>query len=537
MSILHKISSNWKSGLTVAMVSIPLSISLAVASNTTPIAGIITAIWAGFIASIFGGSNYNIIGPTGALSGILALHAITYGASTLPTIAIISGFIVLLAYVLHLEKFLYFISASTVHGFTLGVACMISISQINAILGLHNLPAHRTIFENLQETYVNLNLYSEPTVILFFIFLAVLFLLRMHIPSFPNIMIITPIGILIGYLTSHSLLPFSLFIVRTKFGHITPLLYEPITLTFNHATLQTSCIVALIALLETMISARIADNITKTKHHQHKEILGLGLANIVSGIMGGIPATAALARTSLNIKAGACNKMSATINSIGMAILSLIFLSYFEYLPLAVIAAILVYVSICMIDVYHFQKLYMLDKHNFIVALVVAAITLYQDPTMGIISGVALSSILLLHALSKEQFELNHNINQIKADIVSSKMAAEIFFYSFKGELTFINSQAHIAHFEDDLNSYTTVILRFKDVTFIDFDGVEAISYIINLLHAAHKKIIITSINPLILSMLKHSHHVLDLEKEGLVFKNTTQALQYLAQDQSDYHK
>ena len=533
MSILHKISNNWKSGLTVAFVSIPLSISLAVASQTSPIAGIITAIWAGLIASLFGGSNYNIIVPTGALSGVLALHAMTHGASTLPTIAITSGFFILIAYILHLEKYLYFVSASTIHGFILGVACMIILGQLNAILGLHALPTHQTILENLYETYKHLNDFSPITLLIFCICIAMLFLLTKYVPYIPNVIILSPIGILIGYLTTYGVIPLSLVTLQTKFGHITPMLHQPINIALNHATLSTSLVVALIALLETMISARIADNITHTKHNKQREILGLGLANIASGLMGGIPATGGLARTSLNIKAGAHNKMSATINSIGIAILSLLFLAYFEYLPLVVIAAILFYISIRMIDTYHLEKLYILDKHNFLVALAVAAITIYHDPTMGIVCGIALSSIILLNSLSKEQFELDHHTSTSKSDILIPKIAPEIFFYSFKGELTFINSQSHIAHFEDNLDQYTTILLRLKDVTFIDFDGVEAINNIINLMHDAHRKVILTSINPLIFSILKHSHLVLNLEKQGLIFKNTTQALQYLSEHTS----
>lgn len=534
MSILHKIATNWKSGLTVAFVSLPVSISLAVASQTSPIAGIITAIWAGLVASLFGGSNYNIIVPTGALSGVLALHAIAHGSSTLPTVAIISGIFILIAYILHLEKFLYFVSASTIHGFILGVACMIILGQVNAILGINNVPIHQTILENLVETYHHLHESSFLTIIIFCICIAILFILAKYIQFIPNVIILSPIGILLGYLTTHEILPFSLVTLQTKFGHITPMLYQPIHIQLTHATLSTGLVVALIALLETMISARIADNITHTKHNKQKEILGIGLANMVSGLMGGIPATGGLARTSLNIKAGATNKISATINSIGVAVLSLLFLRYFEYLPLVVIAAILVHISIRMIDIYHFEKLYILDKHNFWVALAVAAITIYHDPTMGIICGIALSSIILLNSLSKEQFELDHHTSKIKSDIPIPKIAPNIFFYSLKGELTFINCQAHIAHFEENLDQYTTVILRLKDVTFIDFDGVEAIGYIINLMHHAHKKVILTSINSLIFSMLKHSHHIINLEKQGLIFKNTTQALQYCAQNSSE---
>jgi SulP family sulfate permease len=120
--ILQNIKNNFKSGITVALISIPLSISLAVASNASPLIGIITAIWAGLFAAVFGGSNFNIVGPTGALSGIIATYVILHGIGGLPVLAVITGLIILAAYFLKLERYLVLIPSSVIHGFTLGVA-------------------------------------------------------------------------------------------------------------------------------------------------------------------------------------------------------------------------------------------------------------------------------------------------------------------------------------------------------------------------------------------------------------------------------
>ncbi len=140
--IKKKIKENWKSGLTVSVVSIPLSISLAVAAGATPLMGVITAIWAGIAASLIGGSNFNIVGPTGALSGILVVYAVKYGVGILPLLAIIAGIMTLIVYVLRWERYIVFIPSSVVHGFTLGVAFIIGLGQVNFALGLKNLPAH-----------------------------------------------------------------------------------------------------------------------------------------------------------------------------------------------------------------------------------------------------------------------------------------------------------------------------------------------------------------------------------------------------------
>ena len=122
-----QIKKNWQSGLTVALISIPLSLSLAIASGATPLQGILTAIWAGFIYAFFAGSRYNVVGPAGALSGILALYAFSHGAAALPMLAIVTGVLIYGAYLLRLERYLVFVPASSLHGFTLGVALTIGL--------------------------------------------------------------------------------------------------------------------------------------------------------------------------------------------------------------------------------------------------------------------------------------------------------------------------------------------------------------------------------------------------------------------------
>jgi SulP family sulfate permease len=135
----------------------------------------------------------------------------------------------------------------------------------------------------------------------------------------------------------------------------------------SKASLITALVVALVAIIETMLSAKIADGITHTRHNSHKEMLGLGLANIVSGLMGGIPATAALARTALNIKTGATSNMSATLSSIFMMVISLASFAWFAFMPMAVIAAILVYVAINMVERKHYDRLFRYDKTTFFI--------------------------------------------------------------------------------------------------------------------------------------------------------------------------
>lgn len=520
-NLRKRLTQNWPSGLSVALVSIPLSVSLAVASQAQPVVGIITAIWAGLIAAISGGSNYNIIGPTGALSGILAMYAIAHGAETLPTVAIVSGLLILLAHRLHFEKYLIFVPASTVHGFTLGVAGIIILSQLNSALGLNNLPLHAHLIANTRETLLHLTQFSGLTFTIFLSSLSFLLITTKLAPKIPGVIFLTPIGIGLGYLTTANYLPYTLPTLQTKFGTITPSLGLKIHFSWDPQIISVSLVVAFIALLETMISARIADSLTKTKHHRRQEIIGLGLANLASGIMGGIPATAALARTALNIKAGATNKTSAIISSIGIALISLLFLSWFKFMPLAVIAAILVYIALRMIDLHHFQRLYSLDRPSFYVALFAAVITIYLDPTMGILCGITLASFTVLDKLSQGHFEL------ITGHKDHFDVPENTLIYSFKGQLVYINTEAHLARFEN-LQPYQTIILRLRTVFFIDVDGLEALDQIISLIQAKGENVLITEACNSILPALQDSPHFVALQKQGLVFPSITAALNYL---------
>lgn len=262
--ILKHLRENWKAGLAVALVSIPLSISLAVASGTTPTVGIITAIWAGFVASLFGGSNFNIIGPTGALSGIIATYAFANGASSLAQLTIITGIFIFIAYLLKLEHYLIFIPSSVIHGFTLGVACIIGLNQLNYALGLKNITQHEHLFSNILESCKHWSEISWVTFAIFIIFFVILMLLRWLTPKIPGTILLAPAGILLGLLSKATFFTVPLETLGDKFSDMSFKLFVFPDFAWHSGLIQTAAIVALIAILETMLSAKIADGMTHT---------------------------------------------------------------------------------------------------------------------------------------------------------------------------------------------------------------------------------------------------------------------------------
>lgn len=542
-SSLSLFNYNWKSGLTVSLVAIPLSISLAVAAGATPTQGIVTAIWAGLVAGILGGSNYNIVGPTGALSGLLAVFAFTYGAASLPLLAVLVGAIILVAWFFRLERYLIFIPANTIQGFTLGVACVIAFNQFNFAFGLSNLPKHETFFNNLLESVRHIGQSSPSAVIIFAIFAVLILVLDRFwkslksVPYMPATALLTPIGILLGYLSVTHKIPLVLNTLGSQYSDLTPKFFLPFSFAsgVNKEILITALTVALIAILETMLSAKIADGMTKTRHHKKKEMFALGLANIASGAMGGIPATAALARTSLNIRSGATHKTSAAFSAIFVGVISLFLLPYFSYIPLPIIAAILFVVAMRMVEQEHFKRMWRIDKKSFALAILVAGITIVIDPITGILVGVAVSLFVFLDTLSRGQFDLvindvnrkiAHKLSGHKIDKITKD--SHTLVYSIKGHLTYIDSQAHLARFESSLDGYKNIVLRLRELYFIDLDGVDAFGEIMEEIEKKEGRVYITGANDIIVHNLRQSHKFCELEKLGRVFPRTTDALKAL---------
>lgn len=537
--LTSKIKLNWKAGLTVSLVSIPLSVSLAIAAGSTPVAGIITAIWAGFFAALLGGSDFNIVGPTGALSGVLAMYAFLHGPESLAMLAIASGVVILIAWLLKLERYLIFIPANTIHGFTLGVAFIIGMNQLNFALGLSKLPGHEKFIDNVIESFRHISQASPTAFIVFLLFFIGIFItekyrskisLLSHIPATP---LFAVLGILLGYLSTNKIIPFTVSTLASKYPNLTPKLFAipHFNVAFDNSFVVACITVSLIAIIETMLSARIADSMTKTKHNKRKEMLGLGIANIASGIAGGIPATAALARTSLNVKSGATHKTSGLINAVSVAVISLFLLPYFTYIPLPVIAAILVTVAVRMIGHEHFVRMYQIDKKSFFMSLLVAFVTIYVDPIIGILIGASISLFLFLENLSHGQFDLIINdVNKKIVGHVSGKRIDSInkkshtIVYSIRGHFTYLDSQSHVSRFDTD-HQYTNVILRLRELYFIDMDGVDAFEEIVEMLERRKINVYVTGANELVMHMLLKSKHFVKLQNEDKVFMHTSDAL------------
>ncbi len=533
-SFFSTLKLNWKAGLAVALVSVPLSIAISIASGASPVPGIITAVWAGLIASIFASSNYNIMGPAGALTAILAAASLQFGPAALPSIAVIAGVFILGAWALRLDRYISYIPSSVIHGFTLSVAIVIALSQLNFALGLTGLTKHAHFADNIRETFNNIHL-ANPTTVGFFLFaLIAMFVLVRVLPKVPGAIIIAPIAILLGYLGQKGLIPLDLILLKDVYPNLSLSIFSIPKFTFSNALILPSLTVALVSILETELSAKIADTMTRTKHDQRKEIFGLGLANIGSGFFGGLPASGVFVRTALNVRSHATSRMSQGLNGLIVAVISLAVLGLFSYIPMAGISAILVFAAVRMVEIPFFKKLFAFDRTAFLVAMVVTGISVYQDAMVGILAGTVMSLIILIERMSKGQFELVVNkdqkiINRIIGEDTSKHIEipkdAHVCVYSIKGHLTYTNAFRHLARMRNTLMRSQTAVIRLRELAYVDVDGIEALDEIFHDLTKGGVRVIVTGVNTHIARQLKHSHVFMKISERGDVFDRSYQAL------------
>lgn len=537
-----KILQNWKSWITVSIVSIPLALALAISSGATPTQGIITAFWAGLIWGLLWSSNYNIIGPTGALAWILMAYAFTHWAEILPIIAILSWILIGIAYIFKFDKYIIFIPQSVIHGFTLGVALIIGLWQLDSILGMNNIEKTDhfitnviTILKNIEQT--NWIIFGS-----FLVSIAFIFIWNKKVPKIPGAAVVAFIGII--FMFSVQYLDYSLDVVTIwdKYPSIHATLFEnPFSQLQLNIFLQKdlwiiSIATAVISILETLISWQIANLMTQTKFKRNREILGLSVANIGSWIFGWIPATAALARTALNIKSGANHRTSAVINAIFIGIISIFFINYFKLIPMFIIASILVVVAINMVEKKHFIHLINNEKTSFFISIFVALIVIIEDPIVGIIIGSVVALLIFVNKVSYGQTEiLVWKDGKLKESVLKNEFMkkdyidSDIIIYKISGTLTYINMPAHLDAV-DKIKDNKYVIISLRHAFYADIDGVGYLWEIIEVLKKNNNNhVMLSGINNEIKKKIVHQNFYKKKLLENKIYKRTSDALEELS--------
>ncbi len=386
-------------GLTVAIVALPLSMALAVASNTTPDRGLYTAIVAGFLISALGGCRFQIGGPTGAFVVVVFNVIATHGYDGLVLATLMAGIMLMLAGFAKLGTFVKYVPTPVVTGFTSGIALIILTSQVAEVFGLH-LDKNPSEFIEKRVAYAAaLDTIQPATFAVAMASLAAIIGCRLWRPQWPMFLIAIGVGALAVWALS---LPVTT--IGTRFGALPSSLPMPqlpeITLMRVRELLPSAFTIAFLAGVESLLSAVVADGMTGRRHRSNSELVAQGAANIGSALFGGIPATGAIARTATNIRAGAYSPVAGIAHALFILLFLLLLAPVASFIPLASLGAVLVVVAWNMAEVKNFRHLLKAPPADRAVLLTTFVLTLITDLTTAIEVGVVLAALFFMHRMA-----------------------------------------------------------------------------------------------------------------------------------------
>ena len=517
-------------GIIVGIVALPLAIAFAIASGVPPEKGIITAIVAGFLISTFGGSRVQIGGPTGAF--IIIVYGIiqNYGITGLTVATIMAGFILIIMGFARLGALIKFIPYPVVVGFTSGIALLIFSTQIKDFFGL-------TIDEVPSEFFDKWITYYDSINSINYYVLGIALLSLAIILYWPKITRRIP-GSLIAIIVSTLLVMFFNLPVDTigsKFGEISSELPKfqmvEINLDLIRNLIVPATVIALLAAIESLLSAVVADGMIGGKHRSNMELIAQGIANIITPLFGGIPATGAIARTATNIKNGGRTPVAGIIHSLTLLIIMIFFGKYAKLIPLATLAAILIMVSYNMSEWKSFRSLLKSPKSDIVVLLTTFFLTVVFDLTIAIEIGMILAVLLFMKRMAEVS-----NVSVITREIKDEDEKPDVNAIDKKQipdgvEVFEINGPFFFGaakKFKDQMQSIEKPpqvrIIRMRNVPAIDATGLQTIKDFYNDALKTNIHIILSGVHTQPLNAMKQAG-ILDLVGDANVFNNIDEAL------------
>ena len=387
--------------LTVAIVALPLSMAIAIASGVTPERGLYTSIVGGFVVSALGGSRFQIGGPAGAFIVLVAATVARHGFEGLLVATFLSGAIMLGVGLLRLGAFIKYIPYPVTVAFTLGIAIIIFAGEVVDLLGLKlSGPEPGPIVPKFIALYGALPTVNPGAVSIALLSIAVMVLLRRYRPHWPAYLIAVAIGSVLAWL-----LHLPVETIGSRFGgipggvplpHLPPLSPERIV-----EMLPSALSFALLGSIESLLSAVVADSMTGRRHRSNCELVAQGAANIACSFFGGICVTGTIARTATNVRAGARGPISGMLHSLFVLLFILVAAPLARFIPLATLAAVLAVVAWNMAEKHEFATLFRASLGDAIVLVTTLGLVVFPDLSQGIIAGFAISVLLFLHRMAK----------------------------------------------------------------------------------------------------------------------------------------
>jgi sulfate permease, SulP family len=515
------------SGVTVGLVALPLAMAFAISSGVSPQAGIYCAIVTGFLISALGGSNFQIGGPTGAFVVVVAGIIAKYGIDGLFMSTMMAGVILVLLGATGLGSTVKFIPQPVVVGFTNGIAVVIASTQIRDLFGLQMASVPSEFLPKVRALLAAASTWSPLATALGLGAVAFLIVWRRMGSRIPGYIIV-----LFAATAVTALAGLQVETIGSRFGGIAGTL-PTIAMPKFHANLILTLLspaltIAMLGAVESLMSAVVADRLGGDRHNPNVELIAQGIANIASPLVGGLPATGALARTATNIRSGARTPVSGITHAITLLVVLLVAAPLARYVPLAALAGILMMVAYQMGEWAEIPQLLKLSKGDITVWLVTFALTVFADLTVAVETGMILAMLMFIRKVSRTT-----SVSVADADdaeegrlhVLHDKHVPEyVTVYRVYGPLLFGTTESLLT-VTDNLHALPMiVIVKLRHVTAMDATGLRALEDLANRLHKSGRELIVCGAQPQPAALLASAEFHQHIGSEN-VCANTSAAL------------
>ena len=501
-------------GLTVGIIALPLAIGFGIASGVTPQQGLWTGIVAGLAVALLGGSRFQIAGPTGAFVPVLFSIVAEHGYGGLAVAAMMAGVMLIVVGALKMGRLLKFFPYPVVAGFTSGIAVIIFCGQLNEFLGLGlKMPEHAP--QQIAALVTNLRAVNWHALAIGALTLAIIY-------AWPRLTKRIPASIIAVVVTAATVhfLQWPVATIGGKFGGIPsgfPGLHFPVvSLDAMRALMGPAFTIAALGAIESLLSAMVADGMADTRHDPNQELIGQGIANILSPLVGGIAATGAIARTAANIRNGARTPVSAIVHSLMLLFVALIAAPLASYIPLAALSAILLAVAVRMAEAHTFIELWRGPRADFAVMATAFSLTVIFDLTIGVGAGMLMAVVLFLRQMesishirlvTQESEPESAGANSLRGKSIPEG----VVLYRMEGPLFFAAAENLDQALRGSGGKPKIVIFRMRNVPAMDASGLRAFRIAVEKLHRDRVKILLTGVQPQPMKVMFESGFVASL--------------------------
>ncbi len=523
------------SGVIVGIVALPLAIAFAIASGVTPDRGLTTAIIAGFLISALGGSRVQIGGPTGAFVVIVYHIVEKYGVNGLLISTLMAGVMLIALGLLRLGTMIRFVPYPLTVGFTAGIAVVIFSSQVKDFFGLQTGPLPADFIEKWGTYLKYFHTVDIPTSLLAILALLIIIFwprINRKIPGSIIAIIILTALVQLFHLPVET--------IGSRFGALPTgfpdLVWPKFTLSELKELMSPAFTIALLGAIESLLSATVADGMIEGRHRSNTELIAQGIANLITPLFGGIPATGAIARTATNVKNGAKTPVAGMIHALTLLLILLILGPLARLIPLCVFASILMVVSYHMSEWHAFRALLKSPRMDVAVLLVTFLTTVLVDLTLAVEIGSLLSIILFMKRMTdvttvrEVTREMDENLDEEtlrseKESISKRSIPSEVRVYEAEGALFFGVAELVRDNLEIGENPPQVIILRMRHVLALDATGIRALLDLKRACHKQNTQLVLSGLHAQPLFALTRADLFLEFGKENIT-ANIDEALQ-----------